>query len=116
MVTRPSWRAVRLLDRLCLAAGQHPTGPHEVAGVAVGDLLQVVLVLLLGLPEVARGLDLGDDLAGPQTRGVDVGDSVLGDALLLVAGVEDRRAVAATHVVALPIAGRRVMDLEEELQ
>src|SRR6478735_1300724 len=105
LVTRPSGRAVLLLNRLRLAAGQHPTGPHEVAGVAVGDLLQVVLVLLLGLPEVTRGLHLGDDLAGPQARRVDVGDGVLGDGLLLVAGVEDRRAVAAAHVVALPVAG-----------
>ena len=31
-------------------------------------------------------------------------------------GVEDRRAVARADVVALPVAGRRVVDLEEELQ
>nr|WP_236833508.1 hypothetical protein [Blastococcus sp. MG754427] len=89
---------------------------HVVAGVAERDLLQVVLVLLLGLPEVAGRLDLGDDLPRPDARGVDVGDGVERDALLLVAGVEDRRAVAATDVVALAVLGRRVVDLEEELQ
>src|SRR5262249_23024499 len=41
---------------------------------------------------------------------------VLGDPLLLVAGVEDRRAVAAADVVALPVLRRRVVDLEEELE
>ena len=58
---------------------QLPVGPHEVAGVPVRVVLQVVLVLGLGLPERARRLHLGDHLAGPQTRGVDVGDRVLGD-------------------------------------
>jgi hypothetical protein len=37
-------------------------------------------------------------------------------ALLLVAGVEDGRPVAGPDVVALPVLGRRVVDLEEELQ
>src|SRR5690349_119319 len=96
----PSARGLRL------AAGEHPAGPDEVARVAVGDLLQVVLVLLLGLPERTRRRHLRDDLPRPQTRRVDVGDRVLGDALLLLARVEDRRAVAAPHVVALPILGR----------
>jgi hypothetical protein len=53
-----------------------------VAGVAVRELLQVVLVLLLGLPEVADWLDLGDDLAGPEAGGVNVGDGVEGNSLL----------------------------------
>jgi hypothetical protein len=35
---------------------------------------------------------------------------------LLFAGVEDRGAIAAAHVVALAIAGARVVDLEEELE
>ncbi len=77
-----------------------PAGPREVAGVAVGVGLQVVLVLGLGLPERADRGDLGDDLAGPQAGGVDVGDGVLRDLLLLVAGVEDRRSVRGTDVVA----------------
>ena len=36
--------------------------------------------------------------------------------LLLVARVEDCRAVARAAIVALPIEGRRVVNLEEELQ
>src|SRR3712207_8122703 len=39
------------------------------------------------------------DPAGPDPRGVDVGDRVEGDAVLLLAREEDRRAVAPAHVV-----------------
>jgi hypothetical protein len=70
----------------------------------------------LGLPEVAFGNHFGDDLAWPQTRGVDVGDGVQRDSLLLLVGVEDRRPVACAHVVALPVLRRRIVDLEEELE
>jgi hypothetical protein len=73
-------------------------------------------VLGLGLPEVPDRGDLGDDLPRPQAGGLHVGDRVLGDLLLLVARVEDRRAVAQAHVVALAVERRRVVDLEEELQ
>ncbi len=73
-------------------------------------------MLGLGLPERAGGLDLGDDLAGPEARGLDVGDRVLGDPALLVVDVEDRRAVAQADVVPLPVQRRRVVDLEEELE
>jgi hypothetical protein len=87
-----------------------------VAGVPVRVVLQVVLVLGLGLPERAGRGHLGDDLARPQAGGVDVGDGVLGDLLLLVTEVEDGRPVAIADVVALPVLRRRVVDLEEELQ
>ena len=50
----------------CLgAARKHPAGPDEVAGVAMGNALEIILVLGLGLPEIAGRLDLGHDLAGP---------------------------------------------------
>src|SRR4029079_11789103 len=62
------------------------------------------------------GHDFGHDLARPQARGVDVGDGVLSDVLLLIARVEDRRAVARADVVALAITRRRIVDLEEELE
>ena len=93
-----------------------PARPREVARVAVRDALQVVLVLGLGLPERDGLADLGHDLAGPQAGGLDVGDRVFRDLALLVAGVEDLRAVAGADVVALAVLGRRVVDLEEELQ
>ena len=73
-------------------------------------------MLGLGLPERSRRNHFGDDLAGPQAGRVDIGDGVKSDTLLLVFGVEDRRAVAHPDVVALPVLGRRVVDLEEELQ
>ncbi len=77
---------------------------------------QVILVLGFGFPEGAGRRDFGHDLAGPQARRIDVGDGVLGDAFLLIAGIEDRRAVAAAEVVALPVARGRIVDLEEELE
>ena len=73
-------------------------------------------MLGLGLPEGDGLADLGHDLAGPQARGLDVGDRVLGDLALLVARVEDLRAVARADVVALAVLRRRVVDLEEELE
>jgi hypothetical protein len=87
-----------------------------VAGVAVRVALEVVLVFGLGLPERDGLADLGHHLAGPQARGVDVGDRVLGDLALLVAGKEDFGAVAGADVVALAALGRRVVDLKRELK
>src|SRR5687767_14417690 len=99
-----------------LAVWQLPARPREVAVVAVRVALQVILVLGLGHPERDGRADLGHRLAGPQARGVDVGDRVLGDLALLLARVEDLRAVAGADVVALAILRRRVVDLEEELE
>src|SRR5580704_9454770 len=98
------------------AVRELPARAHEVARVPVGVALQVVLVLRLGLPERAGRRYLGDHLARPQAGGVDVGDRVLGGLLLRVAEVEDGRPVAGPDVVALPVHGGRVVDLEEELQ
>src|SRR5699024_795164 len=55
---------------------QSPAGSHEMAVVARGIALQIVLVLGLGLPERAGRRDLGGDLVGPQAGGVDVGNGV----------------------------------------
>src|SRR3954453_5615481 len=99
-----------------LAVGQLPARAREVAGVAVRVALEVVLVLRLGLPEGDGLAHLGHHLAGPQSRRVDVGDRLLRDLALLVARVEDLGAVARADVVALAVLGRRVVDLEEELQ
>src|SRR5207249_2818566 len=87
------------------APRQLPVWPDEVAGVAIGIALEIILMLGLGLPEFADGRDFGDHLAGPQMRCLDIGDNVFGDPLLLVSGVEDRRAIARSHVVALAIEG-----------
>src|SRR5580658_5051197 len=71
-----------------------PIWPDEVARVAVWDALQVVLMFWLGLPKGRCRNDFRDDLAGPQARGVHVGDGVFGDAALLVGGEIDGRPIA----------------------
>src|SRR5260221_1062501 len=93
-----------------------PVRAQEMAGVAARIAQEVVLVLGLCLPEVGCGEDLGDRLARPQAGNIDVGDGVFGDPLLLVAGVEDRRPIAAADVIALPVARAGVMNLEEEFE
>src|ERR687896_1409225 len=98
------------------AVWQLPARPREVAVVAVRVALEIVLVLGLGLPEGDDLADLGPHLAGPQARGVDVGDRVLGDPALLVARIEDLRAIVRAEIVALAVLGRGVVDLKEELE
>ena len=70
-------------------ARQRPVGPDEMAGVAMGVALQVVLVLRLGLPECAGGGHFGHDLARPAAGGLDVSDGLLGNALLGLIEEED---------------------------
>src|SRR5262245_42920088 len=59
-----------LLPLLCHLVGanrQSPVGPDEMAGVAAGISLEIILMLGFGLPEVARRNDFRNDLARPQT-------------------------------------------------
>jgi hypothetical protein len=91
-------------------------GSDEMACVSGWDAFQVILVFRLRFPERSRRGHLRHHSSGPQARRVDIGDGVLGDALLLIARREDGGAVAGTHVVALAIARRRIVDLEEEFQ
>jgi ATP-dependent helicase/nuclease subunit A len=93
-----------------------PAWPDEMAGVAVGITLEVVLMLRLRCPERPSRLHLGDHLSRPQARGVDIRDRVVRDPLLLVVGVENGRPVAEAGVVALAVLRGRVVYLEEELQ
>src|SRR5262245_48901796 len=55
---------------------QLPVGPDEMAGVAVRDTLEVILMLRLRFPERPGGRHFGDDLAGPEPGGVHVIDGV----------------------------------------
>ena len=80
-----------------------------MARVPVGIALEVVLVLGFGLPEGTGRRDFGNDLAGPDPRGVDVGNRVLGNRSLLVGREEDGRPVAGADVVPLPVLRRRIM-------
>src|SRR5688572_31725211 len=93
-----------------------PIGPREVAGIAAGIALQIILVLGLGLPEFARRLDLGDDLVRPDPRGVRILDRPQRLLPLFLRRVEDRGAIGRTDIAALPVPGRRIVDLEEELE
>ena len=87
-----------------------------MAGVAARALLQIILVIGLGLPELADRLDLGHHFAIPQPRGIHIGDRILGDALLLLVDIIDARPVGEPTIIALAVQRRRIVDLEEEFQ
>ncbi len=57
---------LRLLCNFVVANRQSPVGPDEMAGVAVGISLEIILMLGFGLPEVACRNDFRNDLAWPQ--------------------------------------------------
>jgi hypothetical protein len=57
---------LRLLCNLVGANRQSPVGADEMAGVAAGISLQIILMLGFGLPEVACRNDFRNDLARPQ--------------------------------------------------
>src|SRR5689334_23380450 len=80
------------------------------------NTLQIILVFGLSLPERTSRRDLGHDFTWPQPRGLHVGDCSFANALLFVARIEDRRAIAEPHIIPLTISRGRVMDLEEELE
>src|ERR1700716_1679339 len=87
-----------------------------MAGVTVRIFFEISLMLGLGFPELAGRGHFGGRLAGPDAGGVDIGDGVAGDALLLGAGVKNRRAVAQAGALARAVAGRRIVDLKEEFE
>src|SRR5271165_229805 len=93
-----------------------PIGPHEMTGIPVGISFQVILMLGLGLPEITGRCNLGHHFSRPKTRGIDIGDGLSSDSLLLLARVEDRRSIARPGVVALPVPRARIMNLEEEFE
>jgi len=87
-----------------------------MAGVATRILQEVILVLWFCLPEIPCRDDFGDRLARPQAGSIDVGDRVFCNPFLFFVGVENRRSITGTGVVALAIAGARVVNLEEEFE
>src|SRR5262245_8669187 len=70
-----------------------------VAGVAAVVLLQIVLVILLGRPELGGRNDLGDEGALPFSRGLDARLYLLRDLPLLIVLIEDGRAILGPDVV-----------------
>src|SRR5262252_10037169 len=95
---------------------QLPAGADEVARLAIGMLLQVILVVLLRLPELPCRCYLRHDFSGPEAGCIDVGDGVDSDESLPFIGVEDGRTDVAPYLIALPVYRRRIVDPEEELQ
>ena len=87
-----------------------------MAGVAMWNAFQVILVLGLSLPERTSRRNLSHDFTRPEPRRFHVGDCSLGDALLYGARIEDFRAVAKPDVVPLTISRGRIVNLEEELE
>ena len=84
----------------------------EMAGTAL--LLEVLLVVLLGLPEARVVGDLGDDRApGAALRGEPSEDTLGGHPLPRVAN-EDRGAVLVAHVRPLAVELGGIVDVEEE--
>jgi hypothetical protein len=55
-----------LLCNFLGAPRQSPVGPNEMAGVAAGISLEIILMLTFGLPEVACRNDFRNHLARPQ--------------------------------------------------
>ena len=105
-----------------LAVRRQPFGASEApsrdgrSGRCSPALLQIILVIGLGLPELADRLDLGHHFAIPQPRGIHIGDRILGDALLLLVDIIDARPVGEPTIIALAVQRRRIVDLEEEFQ
>jgi len=88
-----------------------------VGAVAVRNLVQVLLVVVLGEVELAGRDDLGGDVAvaGFAQLLAELGGRLLGGRLLLRTVVEDRRTVLGADVVALAHALGRVVRLPEHL-
>src|SRR5277367_6007902 len=89
---RPGWRsdvasAPRPSD--LRPVRQFPVSSDEVAGVAVRNALQIVLMLRFGFPEVTCWRHFRHDLARPEARRLDISNRVQGHLPLLLSGVED---------------------------
>src|SRR5262245_7770986 len=87
--------------------------PREGRRAADRKALEVVLLLGGFLPETAGLADAGHHLAGPMAGCVDVADGLFGDHALLLARVEDLRAVAGPDDVLAEIGS---VDHEEVLE
>src|SRR5688572_6139028 len=98
-------RRAGVIDRAC--------STHEVAGVAAGILLEVVLVIFLGTVPRAGWLDGGGDRTRPLARRADARDDPLGRGLLLRGLRKDGRPVLRAHVVALAVERGRIVQPEE---
>src|SRR5690348_8791258 len=98
--------------RLPAPLRKSPVRPNKVAGIAIRDALEVILMLGLGLPERTCWYDLCHDGPRPYFRGVHISNGLFCGHLLFGSGIEDRAAIAGPEIVALTIAGCRIVNLK----
>ena len=86
----------------------------EVVGISMRNTFKAILMLRFGLPEISHRRHLFHYPVVPTSRSVHDGNRFFGN-LLLIRSVEDSQSVAYPNIVPLPIRGRGIVDLEEEL-
>src|SRR4051794_28452838 len=96
-----------LLTELC-----HFGRDHDLAVRLPLVTPEILLMVVLGTIEGARRRYLRNDRVVPDTRLLQFGDHLLGDALLLRRVVEDHRAVLRSYVRALTVQSGGIVDGE----
>lgn len=76
----------------------------------------MILMRRLRFPEIAGRRNFRNDAPRKQAGRIDVRYCLFGRPTLRVTRVEDRRTVASAKVVPLTVEGRRIVDLEKELE
>lgn len=82
----------------------------------IGIIEKVILVVTFGRIELVERHNLGDDRATVATVGLQFGDYLVGDALLLRRVKEDCRAVLRANIGALPVERGWIVGGEKDLQ
>src|SRR5580704_12214368 len=110
----------RLMRRLASFFNQSirkgPIGSDVVAGIAVRNAFEIILMFRLSFPEFSRGPNFGHYLSGPKSRSINVRDRFLRNPFLCFGCVENGGAVARSGVISLAVLRCRIVNLEEEFQ
>src|SRR5580704_14706725 len=106
----------RLASRFRPPLRKAPIGADVMAGVAVRNALEVVLMFGLGFPEFSCGLYFGYDFSRPESRSINVRNGFLRNAFLFLGCIENGRAIAGSDVISLTILSGRIVNLEKECQ
>src|SRR5579863_1969206 len=72
-------------------------------GIAGDDLIQIMLMVVLGLIKPLQRDDLSNNLVFEYMGRVEILNILLGDRLLRIVRVKDRRAVLRAHIVVLAV-------------
>lgn len=91
-------------------------GNHSPAVRLVGIVLIIALVIVLRPVKDLKCSDLGNNAGIPDVGGIELGNHLIGNCLLLGGVVEDRGAILSSDVGALSVECCRVVDREEDLQ